>query len=116
MAIPKIGSYRFGHIEIDGDSYTNDVIIFPDHVMSNWWRDEGHILKPEDLEAVFSADVDVLVVGQGANGRMRVTQATRQKVESAGINLITKNTHDAVETYNAMRDEKNVVAALHLTC
>ncbi|MGC9398298.1 MAG: Mth938-like domain-containing protein [Anaerolineae bacterium] len=116
MAAPKINAYRFGHIEIDGQSYTSDVIIFPDHVMSGWWRQEGHVLYPTDLESVFEADVEALIVGQGAYGRMRVTQATRRKVKSAGIDLIVQHTHDAVETYNAMREEKNVVAALHLTC
>ncbi len=116
MQTPRINAYRFGHIEIDGQAYTNDVIIFPDHVMSDWWRDEGHVLQPQDLERVFAADVDVLIVGQGANGRMRVTQATRQQVEAAGIDLLVKHTHEAVETYNEMRDKKNIVAALHLTC
>ncbi len=116
MQTPEIKAYRFGDIEIDGQSYTHDVIIFPDHVMSDWWRNEGHVLNPEDLEAVLSADVEVLVVGQGANGRMRVSQATRREIKAAGINLISQKTHDAVETYNALRDEKKVAAALHLTC
>jgi hypothetical protein len=116
MQAPKIESYRFGHIEIDGQSYSNDVIIFPDHVMSNWWRDEGHVLKPEDLKKVLTADLDVLVVGQGANGRMRVTSATRRQVQEAGFELIVKNSHDAVETYNVLRGQEKVAAALHLTC
>ena len=116
MATPKIEAYRFGQIQIDGSAYSNDVIIFPDHVMSDWWRDKGHVLQPQDLEHVLNADVDVLIVGQGASGRMRVTEATRQQVAGAGIDLIAKHTHEAVETYNAMRDEKKVIAALHLTC
>jgi hypothetical protein len=116
MQSPKIESYRFGRIQIDGKSYSNDVIIFPDHVMGDWWRDEGHVLHPADLKNVFNANVDVLIVGQGAHGRMRVTKATREKVQAAGIKLIVKNTNEAVEAYNAVRDEKNVAAALHLTC
>ena len=30
---PKIESYRFGHIVIDGETHTNDVIILPERVI-----------------------------------------------------------------------------------
>ena len=49
MNIPKIESYRFGQIVIDGESYSNDVIIFPDHVKQNWRRNSGHNLVTDDL-------------------------------------------------------------------
>ena len=52
MKVPQIESYRFGHIVIDGQSYTRDVILLADRVIPNWWRKEGHALYPEDLAAV----------------------------------------------------------------
>lgn len=117
MAAPKIESYQFGRIKIDGHAYTNDVIILSDHVVDNWWRKEGHVLHPEDLDVVFDAAPEMLVVGQGANGRMRVTNATRRRLESAGIELVALNSHEAVDRYNDLRTtQKRVAAALHLTC
>jgi len=44
-----IEHYEFGHIVIRGKSYSSDVIIYPDHVDSDWWREEGHRLSPVDL-------------------------------------------------------------------
>ncbi|MGD2057190.1 MAG: MTH938/NDUFAF3 family protein [Anaerolineales bacterium] len=113
---PEIQSYRFGNIKVDGESYQKDVIIFPDRVRSNWWREEGHSLVPVDLQEVFAVDADVLIIGQGAYGRMKVPQETRARIKAEGFDLVALNTKDAVETYNQRRDHERVIAALHLTC
>jgi hypothetical protein len=47
---------------------------------------------------------------------MRVTQETEQALRDAGIELIALPTGQAVETYNRLRSERAVAAALHLTC
>jgi hypothetical protein len=116
MPRPHIESYRFGRIVIDGQVHGKDVIILPDRVIGGWWRREGHILHPNDLEAVFEAAPEVLVVGQGAYGRMQVARETRQALRAAGIELLALPTEEAVEAYNAMREKRSVAAAFHLTC
>ena len=63
MIPKKIDSYRFGHIVIDGQVYSQDVIILSDRVIRDWWRGSGHILHPDDLLLVFEASPKVLVVG-----------------------------------------------------
>ena len=114
---PNIDSYRFGHIEIDGQTYTSDVIILPAGVMSNWWREEGHALNPGDLSQVMEAAPKVLVVGQGAQGAMRVTDQALTYLKQAGIETICLPTAQAVEAYNERcRRGELVAAALHLTC
>ena len=116
MTIPNIDSYRFGRIEIDGQVYTRDVIILPDRVIANWWREEGHTLMPSDLEAVLDAAPATLIVGQGAFGRMRVTDETRTRLKEAGIELLAAPTREACERYGQLRERGDVAAALHLTC
>ena len=116
MPTPQIESYRFGHIVVDGQAHDRDVIILPDRVIGGWWRKEGHTLHPDDLEAVFEAAPEVLVVGQGAYGRMQVTRETKQALQAAGVELVALPTQKAVGTYNAMRQGRAVAAALHLTC
>ena len=113
---PTVQNYRFGSITVDKEKYSKDLIILPDRVIPNWWRDDGHQLKPQDLDAVLEDDLDVLVVGTGAYGRMHVTQEAREAIESAGIRLIAEPTGDAVETYNRLSDKQRAGAALHLTC
>ncbi len=116
MSAPKIDAYHFGEIVIDGRHYRRDVIIFPDRVQANWWREEGHSLSPADLWDVVQARPDVLVIGQGSAGRMDVPATTRQWLEEQGIQVIAQPTAQAVNTYNALREKKRVIAALHLTC
>jgi len=116
MAAPRIESYHFGEIVVDGHRYSGDVIIYPDRIDSQWWRKEGHSLDPDDVWEVLEARPEVLVIGQGSVGRMDVPAETRSKLQDAGIEVITEPTARACETYNRLRGKRQVVAALHLTC
>jgi len=111
-----IDSYDFGRIVINGKRYNSDLIVFPDKVRDGWWRKEGHRLHVEDLKNVLEAKPEVLVVGTGYSGLMRVPPETRKYVESEGIELIAQNTAEACETFNRLVKSRKVVAALHLTC
>ncbi len=114
---PVISDYSFGRIVIDGQAYTSDVIILPCEVRSNWWRDEGHLLKREDLSEVLKASPEVLVIGQGAHGYMRVTDGVRALLKESGIETVCTPTAQAVKVYAERCQRGDVVAAaLHLTC
>jgi hypothetical protein len=116
MQTPRIKSYCFNRIIIDGHSFSHDVIIYPDRIDGGWWREEGHSVAPSDLREALESHPDVLVIGQGKPGRMEVLDDTRRKVEEAGIELIVQPTSEAVATYNRLSKVRRVVAALHLTC
>ena len=92
---PHIDAYSFGCIDVDGRTYTADVIILPGHVQADWWREEGHLLKPTDLAAVQEALLQVLVVGQGAYGRREVRPATLAWLQEAGIEVVCGKTPQA---------------------
>jgi hypothetical protein len=65
-----IDSYDFGRITINGRSYDQDLIIFPDKIKAGWWRKEGHRLQMEDLDDVLESEPEVLIVGTGYYGEM----------------------------------------------
>jgi len=111
-----INSYDFGRIVVDGKAYTNDVIIFPDKVKDNWWRKEGHALHIEDIDSVVEEKPEVLIVGTGKYGILKVLPETREYIKSKGIELIVEPTDKACEIYNEISKNKKAVAALHLTC
>lgn len=112
-----IDSYGFGRIVIDGKKYTSDVIIFPNRVMSGWWRKEGHQLNINDLEKVVKEKGEVLIIGTGYSGLMKVPTETKEFMKKEGFELIIQPTREACETYNSLvKLRKKVVAALHLTC
>jgi hypothetical protein len=111
-----IDSYQFGQIVISGQKYTSDVIIFPDRVKKNWWRKSGHELCPDDIAEVLAENPEVLVVGTGASGLVKVLPQVTQSLEAQGIKLIAQPTSEACNTYNQLCQSQKVVAALHLTC
>lgn len=114
----RISSYEFGRIVVDAKTYTSDVIIYPEWVEDLWWRAEGHRLDIADLERVWAALPDRLVVGTGRYGRMAVPDETRKQVVARGIEIDAVPTADAVAIFNklAAEPDKRVVAAFHLTC
>jgi len=116
MGRKMIDSYDFGKIVIDGKRYDSDIIIYGDGRVSSWWRKEGHKLQESDIKEIIEERPQILVVGTGHSGVMKVPQETKTFVESKGIKLIVKKTKDACAAYNELKGSKNVVAALHLTC
>jgi hypothetical protein len=108
-----IEDYSFGRIVIDGKEYTSDVLIVGGKVHS-WWRKQGHRVAPEDLDVVVNASPEMLVVGMGAHGAMKVPDRTRDYLKNKGIDLITEKTGNAVTIFNKLTGEK--AAAFHLTC
>ena len=111
-----IDSYRFGEIVIEGRIYTQDVLILPHRVEASWWRSEGHKLQIDDISEVVSAKPEVLVVGTGDSGLMKVMPETASYLASQGIELIVETTDKACQTFNQISASKKAVAALHLTC
>jgi len=112
-----IDSYQFGEIVIDGVSYNSDCIILGGSINSNWWREQGHSLSPEDLKIILSARPSVLVVGCGASGLMQVPDQTQQVLQENDIQLEALDTYKAVRRFNELSQAGvNVAAALHLTC
>ncbi|MFB6214557.1 MAG: MTH938/NDUFAF3 family protein, partial [Candidatus Bipolaricaulia bacterium] len=64
-------------------------------------------------------DPDLLVVGTGSTGRMKVTEETRSFLKENGIDLWIGETQEAADYLNARRNEENeeqVAGAFHLTC
>jgi hypothetical protein len=113
----NIDSYTFGKISVDGKPYTSDVIIYPDHVKSPWWRKAGHNLETADLAELLEAPPAVLVIGTGFYGRMQVPAETREALQACGIEIHIGTTTEAVTELNRLaRECADVVAALHLTC
>lgn len=113
---PTIEHYAFGTITIDGATYRNDVIVLPDRVVPEWWRESGHRLSPGDLGDIADARARVVVVGTGASGAMRVPAETVAWLESLGARVVVRPTAGAVEIYSRLAPAGGVAACLHLTC
>ena len=113
----KIDSFSFGRITINGKLYHSDLILFPDSVITNWRRTQGHVLSLEDLQDILHFKPDVLVVGTGTYGSMKIPSSTRKGLEEKGIELFENPTDQAWELFNQYREEgEKVAGAFHITC
>jgi hypothetical protein len=113
--MPRIEGYRFGHVVVDGEEQTRDVIVLPDRVVSGWWRADGHKLVLADLDGVIEELPERLVVGTGAYGRMRPESETLERLRRRGVDVEALPTDEAVRRYGEL-DPRRTAAALHLTC
>jgi hypothetical protein len=111
----RIAGYRFGHVTVDGRELTRDVIVLPGRVVENWWRREGHELAWVDLEDVADELPQRLVVGTGADQRMRPDQDALDRLRGRGVEVECLPTDRAVQRFGEL-DPEATAAALHLTC
>jgi len=113
-----IDHYRFGRIRIDGREYTKDLLIVGGAVRSPWWRSAGgHIFAPDDLAEVIEAAPQVVCLGTGALGMVTVDPATVAAFHRVGTEVIQDRTSRVIEEFNRLAaEERDVAAALHLTC
>ena len=111
-----IDGYEFGAIVIDGRTYRSDLLIWPGHLKTDWWRLEGHLLQLPDVAEALAAEPQVLVVGTGAYGNMALDPELVSYLQDKGIDLIDRPTREACHSINELAGKRRLAAALHLTC
>lgn len=113
----RIESYQFGKMVIDGIRYTHDVIIRKNKVHADWWRRRSHLLTLADFPCLQEEKPDVLIIGTGKFGLMKIHKDVNDYCKGNGIELICKDTSHAVDIFNDMQDSgKHIIAVFHLTC
>ncbi len=113
--MPRLERYQFGQLVVEGEEQTQDVIVLPDRVVTNWWRADGHRLVLADLDDVLEELPEHLVVGTGAYGQMRPDPETIEQLRERGVEVEALPTGEAVRRYGEL-DPRRSAAALHLTC
>ena len=113
--MPTLGDYRFGHVVVDGQEETRDVIVLPARIVRNWWRRDGHVLVEEDLRDVLDELPERLIVGMGAASEMRPDDSLLDLLRRRGVEVECLPTDRAVVRFGEL-DPAHTAAALHLTC
>lgn len=113
----QIENYQFGAITINGKVYENDILIFPDRVVPEWWRKESHQVQLDDLGQILDFKPELVIFGTGSAGRMEVPQALIDTLRQRNIECIAENTAKACELLNGeLRQGTKVAGAFHVTC
>lgn len=114
----KIDEFEFGKVTINGNTYTNDLIIFPEKIKKEWKREESHFLNLKDIEEIFEINPSILIIGSGESGMMKVANEVYEKTSKSGITIVVDKTKQACDIYNSLSEEQKnkAVLAIHLTC
>jgi hypothetical protein len=111
-----IDRYEFGLIVIDGQTFRNDVLIWPGRIKADWWRQESHVLQLHDVAEALDAAPQILVVGMGDPGKMQVDPALAAYLQGQGIALLARPTQEACRLINELSGQRRLAGALHVTC
>lgn len=111
-----INSYTFGEMFIDGRHCSSNLIIYPEHLVTNWRRRAGHELCLEDIHEILEEQPECLVIGTGKSGLMKILPETEEYLQTHNIELIAEPTAKAYKTFNTLSVQRHVVGAFHLTC
>jgi hypothetical protein len=113
--VGRIEDYSFGRIVLDGEEFAADIILLPGRTLPGWRRIHGHALVLEDLREVLDELPERLIVGTGADGRMRPDHSMIDALAARGVEVEAMPTAEAVRRFDRL-DPERTAAALHLTC
>lgn len=101
----------------DGEGAGKDICILEGEVTA-WDTRKGHRLKPGMIGMVLGHQVDVLVIGVGVRGRIKVPEKTLDRASKDGIiEVIIKKTPEACAIYNDLiRQGRHAALLAHGTC
>ena len=86
--------------------------------VSAWEERHGHKLTPEMITGISKEDAEILIIGIGVNGLIKVPKETRKVINKLGIpELILAPTPEACRRYNQLvREGRRVALLAHGTC
>ena len=112
-----IEQYSFGKIIVNGATYNDDIKIIKETVIPDWWRKSGHHVGIDDVRDILDSGTDILVIGTGKFGLVKLSSSLRELLKNRGIELIEKRTMEATKIFNQLHAKGNTVSAgFHLTC
>jgi|YelNatPaOPRAMG01_1025707.scaffolds.fasta_scaffold291555_2 hypothetical protein len=115
--MPVVGPTEFGHIFVDGKKYEHDVIIDYTGRVEKGWLKTRHLVDKEEFKQLSKSNPEVILIGNGQYGDCEVSDEFVELAESKGIEVIIKETKEAVEKFNELvKNGKKVVAYMHVTC
>ncbi len=118
---PSIADSRFGEITVGRKTYTHDVCILVDGRVKkrkkSVAREEyhtAHTLGPKELERVCQGGPEVLFVGTGESGAVKLNEEAQRYLSQRSIQCKAMPTPQVIEAYN--KSAKRKAALIHVTC
>lgn len=122
-----IEHFEFGQFIICGEEHSGgggkrkgagkDIRLIGEKVTS-WKERKGHVLLPEQVTGVFRKGIEVLVIGNGEDQALQVSEKVLESIRARGIGeVIVAATPQACSVYNRLHNAGKKAALLaHGTC
>ncbi len=121
MSTIRIDSTRFGSITINGEKYDHDVLIRccgdvkkRKKKLSKQVSGTSHLLSREEAEHIYEDGMEILVIGTGQYGALRLSKEAEDFFRENSVTVILQKTPEAIDTFNK-RGEKTA-GLFHVTC
>jgi hypothetical protein len=112
---------KFGSITIDGKTYEHDVILRlsgkvekRQKKLSKEMYGTSHIISKAEAKFVFEDGCDVLIVGAGQEGNVRLSPEANDYFNKKGCKVLLQPTPEAIRSFNQSHDKK--IGLMHVTC
>ncbi|MGC9349967.1 MAG: Mth938-like domain-containing protein [Anaerolineae bacterium] len=126
MTGPRIDDTGFGWIEVAGTRYDHDLVIELDGTvrkrkkrLSKKVYGTSHRLSLKEAENVYEEGTELLLVGSGQFGRVRLSDEAQAFFDERGVTVTLLRTPEAIRRWNALQTasgERAVVGLFHITC
>jgi hypothetical protein len=118
---PKVTHLSWGRLEVEGvDDTFKDAKLFPGGARAWDWNETGTDhepgIQPADVEELLERGATAVVLSKGFNGRLGVTPDALRVLEEGGVSAHVRQTGEAIELYNELRETERVGALIHSTC
>jgi hypothetical protein len=112
---------EFGSITIDGNTYDHDVVIRLSgkvekrrKKLSKAEYGTSHIISKAEARATFEDGCDVLIIGSGQDGNVRLSLEASAYFDKKGCRVALLPTPEAISAFNRSRGHK--IGLMHVTC
>lgn len=116
---PRVTHLSWGCLEVDGRSF-KDAKLFPGGARTWDWNETGTRhepgIQPSDVEELLEHGATAIVLSKGFDERLGVTRDVLRMLEERGIATYVRQTGEAIELYNQLRESERVGALIHSTC
>jgi hypothetical protein len=118
---PKVTHLSWGRLEVEGqDVPFKDAKLFPGGAREWDWRETGTNhepgIQPADVEELLENGATTVVLSKGHHERLQITPDTLRMLEDSGVSTYVRQTGEAVDLYNELREAEKVGALIHSTC
>jgi hypothetical protein len=102
------------------DDAFKDAKLFPGGARAWDWNETGTNhepgIQPADVEELLERGATAVVLSKGFHERLGVTPEALRVLEDRGVRAHVRQTGEAIQLYNELRETERVGALIHSTC